>query len=1190
MLAATKTLTVRLQILQGRGLAPKDKNGLADPYVIATYGKRKQSTHIVYENLDPIWNCSFDFTLNLKNLVPSLHLVVWDYNRLRHSYMGQLEISLKDMFVDQQPRLYKPSRENALWYTLTPGTGKHAGATVAGEVLINSGFVTPPAESQTPAWKAQWDTLKQVLFAPSNSPHEPELPLSEEFDGDYDEDRSPAEAPTASSEARPANMPKDHFADLTQSPGSGPPPRPYVSLQETLRDYLQESLHQPERPALNPSHLSLSPRGPPDATLTDPAPDPVPDPGEDPTPRSRPDDGSSDTLQAQEWRAAFNSSPLTLPITPSQASFQSVVGPLGEARRPQGVVFIEISSASDLPRAPNATRTGFDMDPFVVIGFARKTWRTTTKRHKLNPQWNEKLSFPLYSHELNYPLRFSLYDYDKLSNNDHIGTVSLPLTHVVQYFETQYAEILSSHRFDTQLMPHFDMEDLPLDLALTKKSWQDHHTSQLHIRVSYAPYAVLRRKFWLAMCRQYDSDENGTMNLTEVQTMLDSLGSTLSDDIIDQFFYRVDKFPDQDDLSFGELIDGIEHYTFHASRRSSRDDLVTSGQTQAQTTHALLTEALKNSTIAATRRPSTPGLGEFAHEPIATVPSDESVKSAPAATALPQTKIAKVRSRGSSLLEVAKKSGSHLIQAAKRKVRKPSLANNSAPPSPEGGNSPNIPSTPNMERGDPLSGMFSLGDSNEPVTEPIRGGEGDGQTPMETSTGGHSHSSSSGSSEGEASGQTTPRSTPKIIQATACPICQRYPIAELSDLDTINHVASCYIRDTNKSSRERFVMDNYVTESQAQRKWFTRMVKYVGYGGYAVGKNNANIIVLDRASGTHIEEKMPAYIRIGIRLLYKTVGSKSPASQRTIRNLLKSLSIKQGRKYDDPLSAKQIKSFIAFHNLNVDEILDPLDSFTTFNEFFYRKLKPTARPNPAPHDPRVALSPADCRFMAFDTLGDATRIWIKGRNFNLTRLLGGFSHLANQFEGGRLAIFRLAPQDYHRFHMPVDGDMLKSFPVHETFGAFSEVTPAGEEDSGGIVANASTASVVTTHDGLVHFPYIIPGDYYTVNPMAIRSPLDVYGENVRVINLIDSPQFGLVAFVSIGAMMVGSVVITSQPGQFYSRMDEHGYFKFGGSTCILLFQKDRIDFDRDLIDNSNLPIETLLRMGSTIGTARSHSS
>ncbi|RKP37016.1 phosphatidylserine decarboxylase-domain-containing protein [Dimargaris cristalligena] len=940
MLAATKTLTVRLQILQGRGLAPKDKNGLADPYVIATYGKRKQSTHIVYENLDPIWNCSFDFTLNLKNLVPSLHLVVWDYNRLRHSYMGQLEISLKDMFVDQQPRLYKPSRENALWYTLTPGTGKHAGATVAGEVLINSGFVTPPAESQTPAWKAQWDTLKQVLFAPSNSPHEPELPLSEEFDGDYDEDRSPAEAPTASSEARPANMPKDHFADLTH-----------------------------------------------------------------------------------------------------QASFQSVVGPLGEARRPQGVVFIEISSASDLPRAPNATRTGFDMDPFVVIGFARKTWRTTTKRHKLNPQWNEKLSFPLYSHELNYPLRFSLYDYDKLSNNDHIGTVSLPLTHVVQYFETQYAEILSSHRFDTQLMPHFDMEDLPLDLALTKKSWQDHHTSQLHIRVSYAPYAVLRRKFWLAMCRQYDSDENGTMNLTEVQTMLDSLGSTLSDDIIDQFFYRVDKFPDQDDLSFGELIDGIEHYTFHASRRSSRDDL--------------------------------------------------------------------------------------------------------------GGNSPNIPSTPNMERGDPLSGMFSLGDSNEPVTEPIRGGEGDGQTPMETSTGGHSHSSSSGSSEGEASGQTTPWSTPKIIQATACPICQRYPIAELSDLDTINHVASCYIRDTNKSSRERFVMDNYVTESQAQRKWFTRMVKYVGYGGYAVGKNNANIIVLDRASGTHIEEKMPAYIRIGIRLLYKTVGSKSPASQRTIRNLLKSLSIKQGRKYDDPLSAKQIKSFIAFHNLNVDEILDPLDSFTTFNEFFYRKLKPTARPNPAPHDPRVALSPADCRFMAFDTLGDATRIWIKGRNFNLTRLLGGFSHLANQFEGGRLAIFRLAPQDYHRFHMPVDGDMLKSFPVHETFGAFN---------------------------------------YYTVNPMAIRSPLDVYGENVRVINLIDSPQFGLVAFVSIGAMMVGSVVITSQPGQFYSRMDEHGYFKFGGSTCILLFQKDRIDFDRDLIDNSNLPIETLLRMGSTIGTARSHSS
>jgi len=52
--------------------------------------------------------------------------------------------------------------------------------------------------------------------------------------------------------------------------------------------------------------------------------------------------------------------------------------------------------------------------------------------------------------------------------------------------------------------------------------------------------------------------------------------------------------------------------------------------------------------------------------------------------------------------------------------------------------------------------------------------------------------------------------------------------------------------------------------------------------------------------------------------------------------LLKSLSIKQGVKYDDPASAAEIPAFIEFHNLPVDEVLDPLDSFKTFNEFFYR--------------------------------------------------------------------------------------------------------------------------------------------------------------------------------------------------------------------------------------------------------------
>ena len=144
------------------------------------------------------------------------------------------------------------------------------------------------------------------------------------------------------------------------------------------------------------------------------------------------------------------------------------------------------------------------------------------------------------------------------------------------------------------------------------------------------------------------------------------------------------------------------------------------------------------------------------------------------------------------------------------------------------------------------------------------------------------------------------------------------------------------------------------------------------------------------------------------------------------RRLLKSLSIKQGLKYDSPESARDIPAFIEFHQLNVNEMLDPIDSFKNFNEFFYRKLKPDARPVESPDDPYRLVSAADCRLMTFETVSDATKLWIKGREFTVGRLLGdNYKADFSRYEGGALAIFRLAPQDYHRFHTPVDGKVGK---------------------------------------------------------------------------------------------------------------------------------------------------------------------
>lgn len=215
------------------------------------------------------------------------------------------------------------------------------------------------------------------------------------------------------------------------------------------------------------------------------------------------------------------------------------------------------------------------------------------------------------------------------------------------------------------------------------------------------------------------------------------------------------------------------------------------------------------------------------------------------------------------------------------------------------------------------------------------------------------------------------------------------------------------------------------------------------------------------------------------------------------------------------------------------EVKYPVEKFNNFNEFFYRELKPGARPCSAPDNPRIIVSPADCRSVVFNSIDNATKIWVKGREFSMARLLGNaYPEDVARYQGGALGIFRLAPQDYHRFHIPVDGIM-------------------GE-------------------------PKTIEGEYYTVNPMAIRSALDVYGENVRVCVPIDSEAHGRVMVICVGAMMVGSTVITRKVGERVGRAEELGYFKFGGSTILLLFEPGRMKFDDDLSDNSAAALETLV--------------
>jgi phosphatidylserine decarboxylase precursor len=300
------------------------------------------------------------------------------------------------------------------------------------------------------------------------------------------------------------------------------------------------------------------------------------------------------------------------------------------------------------------------------------------------------------------------------------------------------------------------------------------------------------------------------------------------------------------------------------------------------------------------------------------------------------------------------------------------------------------------------------------------------------------------------------------------------------------------------------------------------------------------IFIQDRDTGKVVEEKMPQYLRRMLRGMYSNPTGRQLVHQGMSKSLLKRLTFNQAKKYTAASSTSEIPDFITFHNIDANEFLNPISSFINFNEFFIRKLRPDVRPIFASDDREWAICPADCRLHVYDTLTDAQRLWIKGKTFSLKTLLDN-PELEFDFAGCSLVIARLAPQDYHRFHYPVSGKSGK---------------------------------------------YVYQGDaYYTVNPIAVRENVDVYSLNKRTSVIVESPHFGRVMIICIGATMVGSVVLTSGEDVMVNKGDELGYFQFGGSTLLVLFQRGRISFDEDLLFNSAKQQETLVKMGMSLGRA-----
>ncbi|KAG7087240.1 hypothetical protein E1B28_013220 [Marasmius oreades] len=702
-----------------------------------------------------------------------------------------------------------------------------------------------------------------------------------------------------------------------------------------------------------------------------------------------------------------------------------------------GIISLHVQHADDLPKLKNMTRTGWDMDPFVVVSFGKKIFRTRVIRHSLKPVWDEQLSFHVRRYERGFSVNVAVLDWDKVSGNDHIGDTSFSVKEVME------AAVQDDNEWKEMTLPL-----TPPDEPNGKGGWGDKFKPSITFRAKYQSYSAVRNQFWRKYLQQFDSNDDQRISRLELTSMLDSLESTISDETLDSFYTRFNQDPDAGELTFDQVAQCLEELL-----------------------------------------------------------------------ATPESKRKQVR------LE----EGEPVMKGVDHRGKEVDLSGLSLEAKSGGGGAGGGAGAANAGSGAP-----SGNDTYERVVT-IR------KCPI-------CHRALQPSS-------TVSEASELQTQTQTHPDLAKRPARVRSEMDVMNHIAVCashgawkdvdkiVVGFNNEDLADDEEAGKYVTAHQAQRKWVSKMLAKVGGGEYKLGANSGNIIVQNRITGQLEEEKMQVYVRFGIRLLYKGMNSRMEGAR--ARRLLKSLSVKQGIKYDSPESAKEIPEFIEFHRLDRTEILDPLDSFKTFNQFFYRKLKPSARPLEDPTDPYRLVSAADSRMMAFETITEATTIWIKGREFSISRLLGPSfppSETEKYSNGGALAIFRLAPQDYHRYHSPVDGKIGKVVDIE--------------------------------------------GEYYTVNPQAIRTALDVYGDNVRKIVPIDSPQFGRVIAVCIGAMMVGSIKLTVEEGQDVKRGEEFGYFAFGGSTIVVLFEAGTVEWDEDLLFNSRDSLETLVRVGTGVGKGK----
>ena len=301
------------------------------------------------------------------------------------------------------------------------------------------------------------------------------------------------------------------------------------------------------------------------------------------------------------------------------------------------------------------------------------------------------------------------------------------------------------------------------------------------------------------------------------------------------------------------------------------------------------------------------------------------------------------------------------------------------------------------------------------------------------------------------------------------------------------------------------------------------------------GVKSLKIQFFNREAGKLEEEKV--YGDGAVKWMYQT------SSGRLLTKLLikAPVSVGYGALQGMGFSKGKVPSFVKQFDIKMDEYLPEegrteSDPYSSFNKFFIRRFKDGLRPFESTPELMPAFSEA--RYFGFESMNDSQTVPVKGKYLGAEALLSS-EKWTEVFKDGPLLLARLCPVDYHRFHYPDNGKVLDYYKVK--------------------------------------------GKLHSVNPIALKEYADVFASNVREVTILETENFGKLAYVEVGAMMVGKIVQSGNLKEF-NRGDEKGYFLFGGSTVIVLGEKGKWKPDQDILDYTAKGFETYLKLGNRLAS------